>query len=588
MSKNVTKTYTSQQMFNWQLQEKNGLRTFGPNWTKKVKGIQILYLTGNDYQMGYSHGILLKDEILKGMLSFLPNYIKLILQESFLLNYPHLLKWVEWLLDVFILKRIKKNCAIEDLRTTYGLADALGKSRSHLEKAVLMPDFAQYLAGLFYNRKGYHRINTPMGCSSFAASGQATINQHTLVGHNKDYDGMGFWEPYHTLIFCDPVDGARFVIFSSAGAPYPSLASVNEHGVFITMHTLLTSAISTTGTPILLSANEVIKRAKSVEDAISILEKQKSCCGWKFLIADRSGRAAIVEKTGKTHCAYYMKDEIMGCGNLHEDEAAIPMEINLCPSMMYNFHARQKQMKALLKLNKGKIDIALGTDFLGNHYDPFIEQERSTGNVICQMTNLMSLLVDLTDMHLWIADGSAPANNTTYRGFHFEDGFSGDFSYEVPDYPSKYHNSKMVEGLQYYIQASTAYFIHHDKNHALLNLKQAMDKDSQEIIYPLLSGIVELQLGHYAEGETLLKSCLTLPADYHKINIVHLWIARSLDLQGKKEDAQEYYQWILNQPKDKVDPKLYAAVLKNSKKPYKARKLKYLPLNFWLCDTMEY
>jgi tetratricopeptide (TPR) repeat protein len=528
---------------------------------------------------------LLGEEILKGSMAFFPRYIDKTVEHSPFGSPSWLYAIAKFVVGKAYLRPLAGSLQPEDAAVFFGIKDALQMDDKTMEKVISTPDLLQFLAAKNFGHKKDYWRKPLLGCTSFMASGKATSNGHALMGHNKDYDGMGYWDPYHTLIGCEPNDGYRYIIFASAGIHSASLGAMNEHGLSFTCHTILTKDVSPKAMPLIAIGRRVLQYAKDTDEALVILKKIHSQVGWKHIIMDKHGKGAVIEMSANHNHIYFMKDGSWGCGNLNENPEAIKDELDVNPSMMNNFVARQSRMKELLREHSGKIDPKLGVDMLGDHYDYLNKSTRSTGNVITQITNVMSFITDSTDKTFWMASGLAPACNTVYRGFHFEVGFDENLAADVPDIESPHNNSDMYQGLRNYVLATDKHFLDGDFHSAIEYLNKAISCDPNEIYYYQVAGIVCLQIGKYKEGEEYLRKSVNLKCTNYKKALAWLWIGRSLDLQAQRSSAISAYQHVLSI--SNIDPRMTKAAQKALKHPYKKSKLKNLALNFWLGDVVE-
>lgn len=567
--------------------KENEIKTYKKSWIKKIKDIYILSLEGNDYEMGEQYANLLEDEIKDGAVTLFNNYADYTLQHSSFGKYKLIRKIAVSVLEFLFRRRLANNVDKKYLGFMRGYGDAMSKPKRWARNNIVLTDFFMFLPAIVYGKNpDYQRFPQIMGCSSFGASPVATTNGHTISGHNKDFAAMEYWDKYQVVTFQKPDEGHRFMHLSGAGIPSSSIVSMNEHGLVLSGHVIPTNDIGYNGLPIFAIGDEVMKKCKTTEEAVRLLSEVNMMTGWKMHIIDKSGKTAIVEITANHNQQYY-NDGMSSCANIYKGDEIMKTQIFMNKSYENNCFARQNRMEELMKQNKGSIDIQKAVSILGDREDIYTKSERSAGNIIAQMTNLNSIIFDQTDMKFWVSSGKAPTCNTVYKGFHFDCGFTQDFSNLPEDIESKYHKSDIYKGVREYIYANNEHFINSNKSKSVEHLEKAEKYDPKEIIYPLLSGIVKLQTGDYEGSAEKLSHALTLNSEDHKKHIVKLWLGRAYDLNGNRDGAVKIYK-ELESMGDKLDIKVLKAVRKNIKKKYNKKKLATLSLDFWTADTYEY
>ncbi len=564
----------------------NDTLRYGKAWLARRKDMYLLHLEGDDYEMGLQHAKLMEGQIRSGVWSLFPDFLRHNIRATpFGLSRAGV-EVAYRVLRQSIIKPYMKGFQPEDTEMWFGLADGLSIPREEMLEAMIGPDAFQAMPALAFGRNPLYKRFAPLGCTSFSAGPQDTQNGKLLVGHNKDYPGMEYWDPFHTAIFLVPKVGFRFVLFSTAGVMSGSLAGMNEHGLTVAVHTLLTKDVGPKGLPVMAIGNRLLRHCKTVEEALAYLRPLRTQVGWHFMIADPNG-AASVEMTNSAMRAQRAPGGTMVYSNLHRIDAFHADELNVNATMMNNFHNRIGRMGSLLEEHRGRHNPETSVAMLGDHYDAKNEQNRATGLVITQMTNVMSFLAEPADRNFWMATGRSPSCNTQYAGFHIDDGLGDEPGWCLnPDYDSPHKDTTMVQGLRQYILAHDAYFVQNDLDKADHRLRKAENLDASEPYYPFLRGMIALQQHRFAEAERLFLAVLNFPVETHRQALCKLWIARSLDLRLKFLAARKLYQEL--SADEAVDPRVRKAAKRNLMVPYGRLSLATLHVDFWLADTFDY
>ncbi|MFW9949275.1 MAG: hypothetical protein ACFFKA_04010, partial [Candidatus Thorarchaeota archaeon] len=181
---------------------KNGKKYFGKAWMEKRGDLYVLHLKGTPYEVGYQHGVLMKEEIKKGVARIYADPIN-----GGRRSYS-LIKWImKKYLNLKIFNPIVKAQPREILDQLKGIADGSGISyktilRGNHHTAVTM--IMTPVLFKSYNKK-FEKLGIKIGaCSTFVATKNATSNGLTIVGRNTDYSGIEGWPKYQTVLFVEP------------------------------------------------------------------------------------------------------------------------------------------------------------------------------------------------------------------------------------------------------------------------------------------------------------------------------------------------------------------------------------------------
>ena len=568
------------------IHEDKDIKRYGNGWLKIVKDIYIVSLKGSDYEMGLQYGSLLKKECENGAISFFSKFTELTIKHSKfgspLVLRKTALKYLELKFKKPLLKLIKD----DEIQFFMGMSEALGHNKKFTRDNLILTDFFMSLPAFnFGGKKEFMRLANVLGCTSFGASPVETKNNHTISGHNKDFAAMEYWDKFQVATFYQPENGFRYMNLSGAGIPISSTVSMNEHGLCISGHVIITSDPKFKGVPIFIIGDRIMKHCRDTKSAVAELSKLNTPTGWKIHIIDKKGIHAVVEITATQNEHYYVKD-LSGCANVYKSGKAKEVEMNINQSMMNNYEARQDRVEELLDKFSGKITPETGAKILGDRFDIFTKTERPVGNVIGQMTNLNSIIFDHTDMKFWVASGRAPVCDNVYRGFNFECGFTGNFKKLPKDIKGTYNKSKLNRSVRECIYANNSHLLDFDIKKSVTHIANAEKLTPDEVIYPILKGLLMLQLKKYSDALKSFERAIGLKHEPNKAHVMLLWTARTYDLLGNRDKAVRFYRIVSKT--DGVFIPIKKAALKGLKKKYSSRSLKTLPVDFWLGDTLEY
>ena len=234
------------------------------SWFEESDGIKILHLNGSFYKMGYQLGYFLKYEILRnlrGLLDTMPS------EESFEL-------WT-----------IQKNYIPQEIVDyIQGTADAIGLS------------FDDVGCIWIWERK------CALHCSSLIADGPATKSNEIIHVYSLDFPirpkdpvtGLcALGDP--VLIVAKPDNGYAFMYPTFAG--YVVESGVNEKGISISNTASPCNDENDYGAPVGTRVFEVLFHASNIEEAINILNKNRTF-GYDFLVSDVNKNIGyVIEQT---------------------------------------------------------------------------------------------------------------------------------------------------------------------------------------------------------------------------------------------------------------------------------------------------
>lgn len=189
-----------------------GKKIFGRGSLEIRNGLRVLKLRGSHYETGYQHGILLREELRKGVAMYYGNPM-----DNFA-PFKHMNGLKRFLLKVYfdwkIYRPLMKATPKHYLSEIKGIADGSGLT------------FAEVFHGNMYSELNMNLVKVleqkylgqvAGACTTFVAFNEATADGRLIMGRNTDYSGGGLWDKYQTVVIYEPEDAYRFVNLSSAG-----------------------------------------------------------------------------------------------------------------------------------------------------------------------------------------------------------------------------------------------------------------------------------------------------------------------------------------------------------------------------------
>jgi hypothetical protein len=134
-----------------------------------------------------------------------------------------------------------------------------------------------------------------IGCTSFALTGEAAENGHTLLGRAFDFEAGRLFDEHKAV----------FLVRETGKIPYASVAwpglvgvvtGMNEAGVALVVHGGRAREVRSSGEPLVHTMREVMAGARTTEEALAILRAREPMVSHIVMLADRAGDTAVVER----------------------------------------------------------------------------------------------------------------------------------------------------------------------------------------------------------------------------------------------------------------------------------------------------
>ncbi len=229
-------------------------------------------------------------------------------------------------------------------------------------------------------------------CSAFVATGKYTKDGKVIIGHNA-------WTAYlngqHWNIIFDvvPVKGYRFLMDGFPGLIHSGDDfGINSAGLMITETTISRfSGFDPKGIPEFVRARKAMQYAATIEEFAKIM-KEGNNGGYanNWLVADRkTNEIASLELGLKNVHLWRKKDGYFSGANFPVDENLIREETSFDPAnKAESANARRIRWDQLMRQNKGKIDISAGKIFLADHFDTFSQKIDPDERTLCAHNDL--------------------------------------------------------------------------------------------------------------------------------------------------------------------------------------------------------
>ncbi|MCX6102907.1 MAG: C45 family autoproteolytic acyltransferase/hydrolase [Proteobacteria bacterium] len=572
----------------------NGSRTFHKGRLWRRDGLYVLSLEGDEFEMAFQHGRLLKEEIPKGALL----QVAKIVDNSVINAFPK----IPFLTDLIIKYLYRTdtdqilNFAIlarggdrdKFMLDAYGISEGAEIALDQVVHAAYGPESLQVILGKQMNKTHSTGDSIPQGmgineCTDFVARGTTTQKGGFIIGRNTDYPLNGFFDRFPTVIYFNPTDGAqKYMAVTSAGIHLAGIIGLNESGLYLGVHTIPTLEVSEKGNPIFVVGQEVLRYAKSFDEALEIFKRFKPAAGWAYtLVSTKENRMGSIEMTNH-------KIEVReSTGNFHIQTNHFltpemsPANLDLNASVNEDSRARKERTEELILSYEGKLRAEEAIAILSDKWDPVNKEIRGLANVISVHTTLSSAVFDLSEERVFVASGTAPVSQSPYIELPLINSFNPEtFSsqtYSTIQNSSYTDNYPLIaEAEQYFIEAKTAFETELNPAGAYQILSKVIALDPKNAAYHFVQGMMALKAHDFFSAEISFKKCEELSYPHYKL-LGHYYLGRIAANRGDKDDARHHLEKVLKEAEIELEIPLVNATLDSLDKLSSFRELKLRP-----------
>lgn len=389
---------------------------------------QFMCLRGSDYEIGRQHAEQMSvpfQESMAGFYSDLWNYMQ---------NVPFSDVREQWGLKLLshslfpVLKtRLLRGVPPFARERIRGMSDVLRVPMAALETAVVLPDLLPLLQSLAVRMQPSHFspvIEVPtLGCSSLVSIGRSLVH-----GRNLDFPGMGYWDRSPVIQLTETKGALKTVSFTTASVPVGGITALNEAGISVCLHQHYSRNWSTRGAPPFAIAEAALQRFSKLEDIVDYISRERVSSAWAFVICDGKTKHSVVLEKDARHCgirSYDSSQLSFSHSNYFQTQACQGNEYSISEKMSWDNHARKlrlDQLSSEMAGQGGPIEIARA---MSDHWDPYWQQTKLVNRTVSQAFNIQSVVMDLTEMKVWIAEGASPVHLREYCQYDLSELFSG-------------------------------------------------------------------------------------------------------------------------------------------------------------------
>lgn len=557
---------------------------------------QVIHTQGSDLDIGRQHAEILGSRVHQGMVGFYGDFWGRLLSnkpKTFPKNLAATL--IQKLVDPGLVNQLVKQIPEHARQRILGISQAANIPFHKLLTPLVLPDLLPLLQA-YAGKLGavnFVDVSPPplFGCSSFVHNGK-----QFLQARNLDFPGVGYWDRYPVIQMMAPKGTLRYIGFNTAGVAIAGITGVNEAQISVALHQHYCFETNLKGQLPFVIGEEILRRARNLNEALEILKGVKVASSWAFVVADGKKREAFIYETHPKAAGLRWLNEFnptLTHSNFYQTEEPASKEYATTERMVWDNFSRANRLKQLIDNSGENFDVQKAVKTISDHWDPYWGSEKIMNRTVSQIYNVQSVVWDLENMKAFFAEGNAPVQLGRYVEYDMGEIFSGRSGRTGESYPGYVFENEKRRWAKHHFIHSFVHSFEGKTSEARAELLETLNYED----FPearLISGLLALKDGDYPTAlEMFTRSKSLIETEKIKLNKdvfppeyfeIWLYLARTLDLLGRRGEALKHYSEI-EAHSDLRDANVMKIV--KSKKIYNREKLdqlvmpysSYLPFN---------
>ncbi len=437
-------------------------------------------------------------------------------------------------------------------------------------------------------------------CTSLMAWGSATMDGRMLHARNFDFPGIGVWDQAPAVVFCEPDDGLRYGFVTTRGADTPGVTAFNEAGISLTMQTRFHKDIRFSGWGIIDLGHEIIRKSKSLDDAVSIASSVPILSTWGMAVSSASEKRAVaIETNGKgvAVVAPNREEPFLPVTNRYRSPEMLPGEITISPAFVAQSDGREQRAADFARQAReagGCTEHDL-KGLLGDHLDPEdpASVPRGAGNIVSQALTVQSVVFDPENSCLHVSAGPAPTGWGPYEcipwqwekgtGFDTASSEAGPVEENPPERFTRVLDETSRRAYRSFVEACRVEINGADDSTVRDHLGRALSLAPEDPNYRFLDAAYRLRDGDREGALSRFQSALDTETVPFRRGQILLWMSRICDALGRKEEAGRHRRDLLALSDPKLEEARKAAE-REARRPFGKWRFRFLAPDLMLVD----
>jgi hypothetical protein len=379
----------------------------------------------------------------------------------------------------------------------------------------------------------------------------------TLHAHNLDARGIGHWERTTTVHCYHPESGLDYLSVGPAGLVGAGLAAMNAAGLTIAAHPHLVERVDVDGTPVGVAAERVMRRARSIEEAVDILREHAPVGGWSYVLTEGDSGACAVYETmpGDEHLERLSRDRsVLGHAGSFRGGRLGEAEFDGEAEGPGDGGARRRRLEELVRAagSPGVVEMA---EALGDVRDPGGGGRRLAGGSVASVQTVQSVVFEPEHRRVWVGAGDSPAARTWMVPFRLTSAGGGPDRTQSPFHPTPgWERTPHGRAFGLYRDACRQSVEGEPAKRLLIQIEHALALYPGDPALHVLAGLLALRAGRSRRAEGALRGAIDRLEGRARRAEVRLYLAHTLDLQDQRASAKKMYAEVRDT--EGVDPRV--------------------------------
>lgn len=374
------------------------------------EGRQLLFLTGTPYEMGFQHGVLLRESIQEYYPAYWTSYRRRTrLIPGFLLRrYAH---------------QVRQFLPEGEMEELQGIAEGADLS---FHKVLL------HHCSFWFPLSLRARV---LGGTQFAVWGEGSAEGNMIHGRNFEETLFGNGHSFVVMVFYKPPDGYMFMTPQLAGTLF-ALTALNEKGITVSLSPSPARERAVRGMPAALICRQLAAHCASVQEAIDWVQAAPSLrtSGFQLMISDaKTDECVSLEMAGHKYSVVRPRRSHMIATNHFQSAALRPQQGKVWDaSSTLRFDRAQEQIEKCHR----RFDAPKAMELLRDHWDLEHQEEHPSPNTVCshdsaheagrgggtlESSVLCSVVVNSSRLTMWAAFGQRHAPHAPFQTYVLRD-----------------------------------------------------------------------------------------------------------------------------------------------------------------------
>lgn len=346
---------------------------------EKHRGVNIIHLYGTRAEMAYQHGMFARQSVKNNTNSF--NFYSTAVSEGIKESKTagfFKKAFQKLMISGIVSNKLKLDMPADDRAEYKAYAAGLGVDFNTVMDAMIFPD-----VGGFVMSKGMGKTHpavawlfdglpkfSSFGCTSFMVD-ESRAKEGLLHARILDFYSVVDWENNATVLYFHPSEaGAQDYAAVTTLGVHAAPTGFNESGLVVELHELTLNAFSFPfhkGEPVLPVVSRILRQAKTVEQAVAILQNTKLFTGWRFNISSAKENMAVFLDVvpGHVPVVHNIKDGLIVTSN-HVYEKDLQAK-EFFPNFLWNDSSHRRDKYPALKLKSDyNVDIQKAIDVISS------------------------------------------------------------------------------------------------------------------------------------------------------------------------------------------------------------------------------